>query len=81
MNSEPFTRTTIERAISREVARRRAWREEWITTLGTEKVLSVIRAFAETICFREGNVILVRNRCLAVVAPRREALQYRLVKP
>jgi hypothetical protein len=47
--------------------------EKWVSTLGAEKVLFVIRAFPELRVVQRDKA-LVHNGCLAMITPRRETL-------
>jgi hypothetical protein len=49
--------------------------EEWISTLGTKKVLFVIRALPQ-LGIVQSNKALVHNGCLAMIAPWCETLRF-----
>lgn len=48
--------------------------EEWVSTLGAEKVLFVIRAFPK-LRIVQSYKALIHNRCLAMIAPWCETLR------
>ena len=74
VDSEAFSMASVERAVSREVPGNTARGKERIATFGTEEMLSMVSACTQSIRLAESDVVLVRNRSLAVITPRSEFL-------
>jgi hypothetical protein len=75
VDRETFASAAVERAVSGEISGGSTRWKKRVTTFRTEKVLRVIGALAQPISLAKGNIILVRDCGLAVVAPRGEFLR------
>lgn len=76
VDREALASAAVKRAVSGEVPRRPARGKERIATFCTEAMLRVVRARAQSVRFAKSDVVLVCNRCLAVVASWSEVLAH-----